>query len=84
MIPIDVDLQNTVVYSIPMRSRFRGIAAREGVLIEGSHGWGEFCPFVEYDDNESVPWLQAGWNKPTPTGRRWCEAAFQSTAPCRL
>jgi O-succinylbenzoate synthase len=59
MTSVDVDLQNAVVYSIPMRSRFRGIAAREGVLIEGSHGWGEFCPFVEYDDSESVPWLQA-------------------------
>jgi O-succinylbenzoate synthase len=59
MTSVDVDLQNAVVYSIPMRSRFRGITAREGVLIEGSHGWGEFCPFVEYDDSESVPWLQA-------------------------
>lgn len=56
---IDVDLQNVLVYSIPMRSRFRGIAAREGVLFEGQHGWGEFCPFIEYDDSESVPWLQA-------------------------
>jgi O-succinylbenzoate synthase len=59
MTSIDVDLQNAVVYSIPMRSRFRGIVAREGILFEGEHGWGEFCPFIEYDDIESVAWLKA-------------------------
>ncbi|TDD52421.1 O-succinylbenzoate synthase [Kribbella antibiotica] len=73
MTSIEVALQNVVVYSIPMRSRFRGIAAREGILFEGEHGWGEFCPFIEYDDNESIGWLQAALeqaNTPWPTFER--------------
>ncbi|ANZ36638.1 O-succinylbenzoate synthase [Lentzea guizhouensis] len=59
------------VYSIPMNVRFRGITERSGVLVEGPAGWGEFCPFVEYDDEECVPWLRCaleaadeGWPEP--------------------
>ncbi|MFI6101827.1 o-succinylbenzoate synthase [Lentzea sp. NPDC051213] len=59
------------VYSIPMRARFRGITQRTGLLIEGPAGWGEFCPFEEYDDAESMPWLACaleaaneGWPAP--------------------
>lgn len=47
------------VYSIPMRVRFRGITVREGVLLRGDAGWGEFSPFLEYDDREAGPWLRA-------------------------
>ncbi len=59
------------VYAIPMRTRFRGITVREGMLIRGPLGWGEFCPFVEYDDREAAGWLataleqiSAGWPAP--------------------
>jgi len=59
------------VYAIPLRTRFRGITVREGVLLHGPAGWGEFCPFADYSDAESVPWLQAaveatgtGWPAP--------------------
>jgi len=45
------------VYSIPMRTRFRGITTREGVLIRGAGGWGEFSPFWEYGATVSAPWL---------------------------
>jgi O-succinylbenzoate synthase len=38
-----------IVYSLPMRTRFRGITVREGVLIRGAAGWGEWSPFLEYD-----------------------------------
>lgn len=48
------------VVSIPMRVRFRGIETREALLFEGPQGWGEFAPFVEYDDVESARWLAAG------------------------
>lgn len=41
------------------------------MLVEGPAGWGEFCPFTEYSDAESVPWLAAaveaaeqGWPSP--------------------
>lgn len=49
----------THVWSIPMTTRFRGITHREGVLLEGPGGWGEFSPFLEYDDPTSAPWLAA-------------------------
>ncbi|WIY05260.1 o-succinylbenzoate synthase [Amycolatopsis mongoliensis] len=59
------------VYAIPLRNRFRGITVREGVLLPGPAGWGEFCPFADYSDAESVPWLHAaleasetGWPAP--------------------
>jgi O-succinylbenzoate synthase len=40
-----------------MKTNFRGINLREVALIKGSHGWGEFSPFLEYDDSESAYWL---------------------------
>ncbi|WP_040839323.1 o-succinylbenzoate synthase [Nocardia brevicatena] len=59
------------VYAIPLRSRFRGITVREGVLVRGPVGWAEFCPFAEYDDREAANWLAttveqacAGWPAP--------------------
>jgi len=59
------------VYSIPLRTRFRGITVREGMLLRGGAGWGEFSPFLDYDDHQSRPWLAAaleaaetGWPGP--------------------
>lgn len=46
-------------YSIPMRTRFRGITTREGLIFQGPAGWGEFSPFLDYDAAECVPWLRA-------------------------
>jgi len=42
-----------------MRSRFRGIASRQGVVFEVAGRWGEFCPFPEYGDDEARAWLQS-------------------------
>ena len=47
------------VFSIPMQTRFRGITVREGVLLPGDAGWGEFSPFLEYDARTAEPWLRA-------------------------
>jgi o-succinylbenzoate synthase len=44
-------------FAIPMRTKFRGITVREGALIEGPAGWGEFSPFAEYGPRESARWL---------------------------
>jgi len=44
-------------FAIPMRTRFRGITVREGALIRGPAGWGEFSPFAEYGPRESARWL---------------------------
>jgi o-succinylbenzoate synthase len=48
-----------LVYATPMRTRFRGITVREGVLVGGAAGWGEFSPFWDYDPPTCVPWLRA-------------------------
>ena len=47
----------TAVFAIPMRTRFRGITVREGLLLRGEAGWGEWSPFREYDDATARPWL---------------------------
>jgi O-succinylbenzoate synthase len=64
-------VEDLFVYSIPMTTRFRGIAVREGLLLRGPAGWGEFCPFTEYGDAEAASWLAAareaaddGWPEP--------------------
>jgi O-succinylbenzoate synthase len=58
-------------FAIPMRTRFRGITVREGALIEGPAGWGEFSPFAEYGPRECARWLACaieaavtGWPAP--------------------
>ncbi len=53
-------LNEVRVVRLPLRKKFRGITTREVALIQGTQGWGEFSPFPEYDDNESVRWLVAG------------------------
>jgi O-succinylbenzoate synthase len=62
------------VWSVPMRSRFRGIDVRDGVLVRGPAGWGEFSPFWDYDVSESRRWWAAavegavdGWPDPVRT-----------------
>jgi O-succinylbenzoate synthase len=61
------------VVALPLVTRFRGIDVREAVLFEGPHGWTEFSPFAEYDDDEAATWLEAsidfGW-RPTPPALR--------------
>jgi O-succinylbenzoate synthase len=62
-------LASARVLSVPMRVKFRGVTHREVMLFEGSHGWTEWSPFIEYEDAEAATWLRAaiefGWN-PTP------------------
>ncbi len=58
-------------FAIPMTTKFRGITVREGALIQGPAGWGEFSPFAEYGPRESSRWLASalesadiGWPAP--------------------
>jgi O-succinylbenzoate synthase len=46
-------------FAITMPVRFRGLERREGMLVQGDAGWGEFSPFADYDAEDSVPWLAA-------------------------
>jgi O-succinylbenzoate synthase len=72
---VSTGLQETLAtlraFAIPMRTRFRGITVREGALIRGPAGWGEFSPFPGYGPAESARWLAcaleaAGGGWPAP------------------
>lgn len=81
--PVDQILEHAVVVALPMRTPFRGIVVREAVIFRGLKGWGEFAPFVEYDDVEAANWLAAGveaaWQGPPPAVRD--TVAVNATVP---
>ena len=58
-------LANCTPFAIPLVTNFRGITHREGVLIVGPSGTGEFAPFLEHDDATAARWLasaiEAAW-----------------------
>ncbi|WP_089798369.1 o-succinylbenzoate synthase [Cellulomonas sp. KH9] len=63
-----------VVWDVPLRTRFRGLTRRDGVLVRGDAGWGEFSPFRDYDDVAATRWWRAareaadeGWPAPVRT-----------------
>ncbi len=71
------------VYSTGLRDRFRNLDRRDGVLLRGPAGWGEFSPFWDYDDVTCVPWLRAAVEAatlpyPTPVRER---VAVNATVP---
>ena len=76
-------LETLRVVALPTTTNFRGISVREVALIQGEYGWGEFSPFLEYDDAESAPWLacaiEAATN-PKPKLYR-IEVAINGTIP---
>lgn len=60
-----------LTYAIAMRTRFRGIDERQGMVWRGPAGWAEWSPFLDYDGPELVPWWRAaveaaeqGWPEP--------------------
>lgn len=60
MIPsLDELLAAAVPYALPLRVPFRGLRVREGIIIKGPSGWGEFAPFDDYDHARASRWLDA-------------------------
>ena len=57
---LDSILESMHVVALPTKTNFRSIRVREAALFQGSSGWGEFSPFVEYGARECVPWLVSG------------------------
>jgi O-succinylbenzoate synthase len=64
-------LASARAFAIPMPVKFRGITLREGALLPGPAGWGEFSPFAEYGPRECARWLACaleaaviGWPAP--------------------
>lgn len=50
---------DVTVYDVAMSTRFRGLERRQGMLVRGPAGWGEWSPFWDYDGEEIVPWWRA-------------------------
>jgi o-succinylbenzoate synthase len=61
-------------FALGLRTRFRGITERQGMVWRGAAGWGEWSPFLDYAGAELVSWLRAaeeaaerGWPAPLRT-----------------
>ncbi|CAN5858363.1 o-succinylbenzoate synthase [soil metagenome] len=61
-LPPGSPLELAAAYSIPLRTRFRGITVREGMLIRGPAGWGEFSPFLDYRAPVTSRWWAAAYD----------------------
>ncbi|KWX20924.1 O-succinylbenzoate synthase [Mycolicibacterium wolinskyi] len=64
-----IDFDNAPIFAIPLADGAGTAGVREGMLIEGPQGWGEFSPHP--DDHATVRWLTAalepstvGWPDP--------------------
>lgn len=51
-----IDFDNALAFAIPALNRSGGTSIREGMLLEGPQGWGEFSPFA---DDDAAAWLTA-------------------------
>jgi o-succinylbenzoate synthase len=76
-------LEEPHCYALGLRTRFRGITERQGMVWHGAAGWGEWSPFLDYQGAELVSWLRAaeeaaehGWPAPLRT-----EIPVNSTIP---
>ena len=71
--PLEQVLRSVRVVDIPMRVTFRSVNRRQSALIQGPAGWGEFAPFLEYDDHEAAAWLacalESAWLGAPPVRR---------------
>lgn len=68
------------VYQIPMRTRFRGITARHGMVFRGPAGWAEWSPFPEYPPAEAAAW----WECAVEVATRGFPAPVRSHVPVNV
>jgi O-succinylbenzoate synthase len=52
-------LQIAVPFRLELTARFRGLTERDGCLIPGPAGWGEFAPFPDYQAPAAAHWLES-------------------------
>lgn len=71
------------VITLPTRTNFRGVTYREVALMQGPQGWGEFSPFLEYDDKECRPWFASAIEAATVARPKRCRdsIAVNGTIP---
>lgn len=84
-----VDFDTAPVFAIPVRDGYRGFGGREGMLLEGPQGWGEFSPPGTEADLRAVRFLTAaieagtvGWPDPV-RGRVPVAVAVPAVDPAR-
>lgn len=70
MLTLEEIFKDFHLVKLNLKTPFRGVSYREVALFKGPSGWGEFSPFLEYDQFESASWLAAGM-----------EAAFGDQTP---
>ena len=67
------EIDEIVLFKVPLNTRFRGVDHREGLLLRGTEGWGECAPFWDYGPQESATWLASALSvasSPFPQARR--------------
>ena len=84
-----IDFDAAPIFAIGVHDGFRGLQVREGMLIEGPQGWGEFSPPADCDDQQAARWLTAaieagtvGWPDPQ-RGRVPVAVAVPAVGPDR-
>lgn len=80
---LDEALASLRVVALPMKTKFRGIEVRETALFKSTAGWGEFAPFLEYDAQESLLWLESAIEAATTRfdAPLWMEIPVNATVP---
>ena len=66
-----------VAYRLELRTGFRGLSQRRGVLISGERGWGEFAPFDDYSPQADALWLHSAIEQ---ADGRWPETVRNQVA----
>jgi o-succinylbenzoate synthase len=66
-----INFDDAPIFAIPVLDGYGDSAIREGMLLEGPQGWGEFSPPADSDEPEMLRWLTAaievgtvGWPDP--------------------
>jgi O-succinylbenzoate synthase len=66
-----IDFDAAPVFAVPVIGGLGDATVREGMLLEGPQGWGEFSPFDDCSDSATARWLTAaieagtvGWPDP--------------------
>lgn len=82
-----IDFDDAPVFAVAAMDGFGDVSVREGMLLEGPQGWGEFSPPSGCDDAEVARWLTAaiepgtvGWPDPV-RGRVPVAVAIRSVDP---
>ncbi len=58
-------IDRAIVWDVGLKTTFRGLTRRDGVLLHGPAGWGELAPFWDYNADACAPWLASALEQAT-------------------